>query len=239
MKVIKYFVVVLIVSTLVSCSGQTTTNKSLKTELDSVSYAAGLSSGTGIRAQLKQGFSEADKDLFIQGIISGIDSTNILIDQQELQEILSTYFRNKEQNEAIAKAEEEFGEVKKEGEAFLEENKSNEGVVVTDSGLQYIVLKEGSGEKPVATDQVKVHYHGTLVDGSVFDSSVDKGAPITHSASGFVKGFNEGVALMNVGSKYKFFIPQELAYGATPRQGGPIKPFSAIIFEVELFEIVE
>lgn len=237
MKVIKYFVVVLVVSTLVSCSGQTTTNKSLKTELDSVSYAAGLSSGTGIRAQLKQGFSEADKDLFIQGIISGIDSTNILIDQKELQGIISNYFRNKEQNEATAKAEEEFGEIKKEGEAFLEENKLKEGVITTDSGLQYIVLTEGSGEKPTTSSRVKVHYHGTTIDGSVFDSSVDRGTPSEFGVLEVVKGWTEGLQLMNVGAKYRFFIPQELAYGATPRRGGPIKPFAMLIFDLELLEI--
>ncbi len=105
--------------------------------------------------------------------------------------------------------------------------------------MQYIVLKEGTGEKPKASSKVKVHYHGTSIDGKVFDSSVDRGTPTELIANQFIKGFSEGLQLMNVGSKYKFFISQELAYGATPRQGGPIKPFETLIFEVELLAIVQ
>ena len=103
--------------------------------------------------------------------------------------------------------------------------------------MQYIVLKKGKGEKPKRTDRVKVHYHGTLADGTVFDSSVDKGKPSEFGVGQVIKGWTEGLQLMNVGSKYKFFIPQELAYGATPRPGGVIKPFMPLVFEVELLEI--
>ena len=103
--------------------------------------------------------------------------------------------------------------------------------------MQYIVLKEGTGKKLEATSNVKLHYHGMLLDGTVFDSSVEKKKPYDARANQFIKGFNEGLLLMNEGAKYKFFIPQELAYGATPRQGGKIKPYMAIIFEVELLEI--
>ena len=122
---------------------------------------------------------------------------------------------------------------------FLEVNRSKEGVQTTDSGLQYIVLKEGSGDKPKAISKVKVHYHGTSLDGTVFDSSVDKGVPSEFFVNQVIKGWTEGLQLMSVGSKYKFFIPQELAYGAFPHQGSPIKPFSALIFEVELLEIIK
>jgi FKBP-type peptidyl-prolyl cis-trans isomerase len=121
----------------------------------------------------------------------------------------------------------------------MEENKSVSGVKITESGLQYIVMKEGSGEKPTATSKVSVHYHGTLTDGTVFDSSVDRGTPAEFGVSQVIKGWTEGLQLMNVGSKYKFFIPQELAYGATPRQGGAIKPFMPLVFEVELLGIVK
>ncbi|MDF1518127.1 MAG: FKBP-type peptidyl-prolyl cis-trans isomerase, partial [Lutibacter sp.] len=115
--------------------------------------------------------------------------------------------------------------------------KTANGVQVTASGLQYIILKEGKGDKPFETSTVKVHYHGTLIDGTVFDSSVDRKEPATFAVNRVIKGWTEGLQLMNVGSKFKFFIPQELAYGAFPREGGPIKPFAALIFEVELLEI--
>ena len=124
------------------------------------------------------------------------------------------------------------------GEKFLEENKSKDGVKVTESGLQYIVLKEGTGEKPTAESTVKVHYHGTLTDGTVFDSSVDRGEPTEFGVGQVIRGWTEGLQLMPVGSKYKFFVPQDLGYGA--RQAGEkIKPYSTLIFEVELLEIVK
>ncbi|MDT0552170.1 FKBP-type peptidyl-prolyl cis-trans isomerase [Urechidicola vernalis] len=235
MRLVKLMTMSMLVAAVFSsCNGQSVSNKSLETELDSVSYAIGLD----MAVKMKANFSEVNDEMFIQGFANGIDSTNIKIDAKDLNNIISKYFMEKQQRDAAAKAEAQYGDIKKEGEAFLLENKTKEGVVTTDSGFQYIILKEGTGDKPVATDQVKVHYHGTLIDGSVFDSSVDRGEPIVHSASGFVKGFNEGIALMSVGSKYKFFIPQELGYGAAS-QGGPIKPFSTIIFEVELLEIVK
>ena len=109
----------------------------------------------------------------------------------------------------------------------------------TESGIQYIVLKEGSGEKPAGpTTKVKVHYHGTNIEGNIFDSSVDKGTPATFGLNQVIKGWTEGVQLMNEGSKYKFFIPQELAYGAQQR-GENIKPFSTLIFEIELLEVLK
>jgi len=128
-----------------------------------------------------------------------------------------------------------FGESKKASEQFLEENKLNEGVIVTESGLQYMVLKEGKGAKPAATDRVRVHYHGTLIDGTVFDSSVERGETIVFGLNQVIPGWTEGLQLMSVGSKYRFFIPQELAYGS--RQAGQIPPYSTLIFDVELFEI--
>ncbi len=229
MKLIKLVTVITVMSIMFSCEKGAVSNKSLETELDSVSYAIGLDMGL----KVKQSFSELDNDLFIQGYLNGIDSLDMKIESKDISNIISTYFNNKQQREN----EKKFEKNKKEGEDFLEANKSKEDVQTTDSGLQYVVLSEGSGEKPIATNQVTLHYHGTLINGTVFDSSVDKGTPITHSASGFVKGFNEGLALMSVGAKYKLFIPQELAYGASPRPGGPIEPYATIIFEVELLEI--
>lgn len=126
---------------------------------------------------------------------------------------------------------------KEEGIAFLEENKKNKDVVVTPSGLQYIVMKKGNGKKPSATSKVTVHYHGTTPDGTIFDSSVDRGETISFGLNQVIKGWTEGLQLMETGAKYKFFIPSELAYGANPPQGGtgPIKANMPLIFEVELF----
>lgn len=128
-----------------------------------------------------------------------------------------------------------YGAVKEQGEKFLEENKLKEGVTVTESGLQYEVLKMGKGKRPVATDKVKVHYHGTLIDGTVFDSSVDRGEPIVFGLNQVIAGWTEGVQLMPVGSKFRFYIPQELGYGS--RAAGSIPPYSTLIFEVELLGI--
>jgi FKBP-type peptidyl-prolyl cis-trans isomerase FklB len=225
-----------------SCGNQAQDVKILETELDSVSYAVGLS----MSGQLKSNFSEVNKSILAQGIRNGLDSTNLLIDAKDMQEVLSGYFKKKqqaqmeEQQAAASKAAEaKFGENKKAGEDFLEANKSKKGVKTTESGIQFIVLKEGSGEKPAGPmTKVKVHYHGTNIEGNVFDSSVDKGTPATFGLNQVIKGWTEGVQLMNEGAKYKFFIPQELAYGAQQR-GENIKPFSTLIFEIELLEVLK
>ena len=128
-----------------------------------------------------------------------------------------------------------YGNVKEQGEQFLAENALRDGVTVTESGLQYEVIKMGKGPKPAADAKVKVHYHGTLIDGTVFDSSVDRGEPITFGLNQVIKGWTEGVQLMPVGSKFRFYIPQELGYGA--QSAGKIPPYSTLIFDVELLEI--
>jgi len=240
MKAIKILAVITIILSMVSCNNKGASQKSLKTEVDTVSYALGID----ISSKLKANFPEISKDLFIQGVMNGLDSTNILITVENTEPILRAFFQKK-QEEAMKKQQEEmekqmeteFADVKAEGVKFLEANKTASGVQVTASGLQYIVLKEGKGEKPTETSTVKVHYHGTLIDGTVFDSSVERKEPAEFPVNRVIKGWTEGLQLMSVGSKYKFFIPQDLAYGATPREGGPIKPFATLIFEVELLEI--
>jgi FKBP-type peptidyl-prolyl cis-trans isomerase FklB len=241
MKLIKFFAVVFLTAIVSSCNSQGITKKSLDTEIDSLSYAIGMDVARNVQTNV----SEMDKDLFLQGFTSVLDSTDLLINKDDVQGILSAYFqkkqqrdREKQQADAIAKAEEEFNDVKVAGEKFLEENKTKEGVKVTESGLQYIVMKEGTGEKPTTTSKVRVHYHGTLIDGTVFDSSVDRGEPAEFGVTQVIKGWTEGLQLMPVGSKYKFFIPQDLAYGFQQR-GEKIKPFSALVFEVELLDIVK
>jgi len=237
MKTIKFLVVAVLAITITSCGKQGVTNKSLETEIDSVSYAIGLDMST----QIKKNFPEINIDLYTQGYRNGMDSTNLLINNKDTRGILAKFFQKR--NTEIAKKRDserakEFEAVKKAGEEFLAKNKSKKGVVTTASGLQYLVLKEGKGAKMPTSGKVKLHYHGTLIDGTVFDSSVDKKKPITHSVTGFVKGFNEGLQFMKKGSKHRFFIPQELGYGANPR-GGKIKPFATIIFDVEILEIVK
>ncbi|WP_349291587.1 FKBP-type peptidyl-prolyl cis-trans isomerase [Hyunsoonleella aestuarii] len=241
MKAIKLLSIVLVATIFVSCNKKAVTKDALKTEIDSVSYAIGMDVGRNVQMS----FDEINNDLFMEGYLNTLDSADVLIDKTLAQGLVKSYFQKnrekimkKQQEAAARKAEAEHAEGKLASETFLEENSTKEGVETTASGLQYIVLKEGEGEKPTATSRVKVHYHGTLIDGTVFDSSVDRGEPSTFGVGQVIKGWTEGLQLMNVGSKYKFFIPQDLAYGATPR-GGKIKPFDALIFEVELLEIEE
>lgn len=232
MKLMKFLSLVAIVMLVASCNKNGVTKKPLKTELDSVSYAIGMD----VARNVKSSFDDFDHDLFIQGFINASDSTDILIEQADAQEVVQAYFQKKQKQQAEeAQAQGENNRV--EGVAFLESNKAKEGVQTTESGLQYIVLKEGSGEKPTTASKVKVHYHGTLLDGTVFDSSVDRGEPAEFGVTQVIKGWTEGLQLMPLGSKYKFFIPQELAYGANPRPGGAIKPYATLIFDVELIEI--
>ncbi len=241
MKTIKLLIVGLVIVSITSCTKQGVTNRTLKTEIDSASYALGLD----IADKLKVNFKEVDKELYIQGLTNGLDSTNMLIKKKEVSTILRMFFQKKQekmikkqQAETEKKALKKYGDYKKENEEFLVKNKTKKGVKTTKSGLQYIILKEGKGTNIPASGKVKLHYHGLLIDGTVFDSSVEKKKPITHSVTGFVKGFNEGLQLMKQGDKYRFFIPQELAYGAAQRSE-KIKPFSTLIFDVEILKIIK
>jgi len=200
--------------------------KELMTEIDSVSYVLGLS----MAEEFKKNMKELKSDIFIQGYLNKKDSTNLLInyDEKEVKQFLTSYFKKKQQREVEAH--------KKANKEFLEQNKSKENIITTESGLQYKILKEGTGVSPNKNSKVKVHYHGTLINGKVFDSSIDRGEPTEFGVSQVIKGWTEGLQLMKLGSKFKFFIPQDLAYGE--RQAGKaIKPFSTLIFEVELLEI--
>jgi FKBP-type peptidyl-prolyl cis-trans isomerase len=206
----------------------------LKSEVDSVSYSIGLN----MVANIKKDFAECNFEAFVAGIKAGVADTNYLITPEETQAVIQAYFQKKQeaaQAEELKKSE----SIKVDGIKFLEENKKKPGVITTASGLQYIVLKEGTGAQPTATSNVEVHYHGTTPDGTVFDSSVDRGQTISFGLNQVIKGWTEGVQLMKEGAKYKFFIPQELAYGANAPQGGagPIKPFMPLVFEVELIKI--
>ncbi len=224
------------VATILIASCTTSQNapiKTLETELDSVSYAVGMS----MAAQIKSNFSDIEQDYFFQGFRNGMDSTNLAIEFKDINTVLSPFFQERQQAAAAEKAQAQFGDVKKASEAFLAANAKKKGVVTTASGLQYKVLTKGSGASPVATDKITFHYHGTTIDGTVFDSSIDRKKSVTYGVNQLIKGWVEGLQLMQVGAKYMFYVPQELAYGATPPGGGVIKPFMALVFEVELIAI--
>ncbi|WP_346882940.1 FKBP-type peptidyl-prolyl cis-trans isomerase [uncultured Algibacter sp.] len=230
----KFLSLVTMVLLIVSCDKKGVAKKELKTELDSVSYAIGMD----VAKNVKTSFDEFDNDLFMQGFVNVSDSTDIILDETKAQAVVRAYFQKK-QKELAEKAKEDAEKAKEAGIKYLADNKSKEGVKTTESGLQYIVLKAGTGAKPTTESKVKVHYHGTLIDGTVFDSSVDRGEPAEFGVTQVIKGWTEGLQLMSTGAKYKFFIPSDLAYGANPRPGGAIKPNSTLIFDVELLEIVE
>ncbi len=206
----------------------------LSNEIDSVSYGVGLN----MALSLKKDFPEASLDAVIEGLADGLSKDSTLISAEEMQMIVMSYFKAKS-DRATKEKHEKLKIVMKEGLAFLEENKSKEGVQVTESGLQYIVMTEGTGKQPRDTSSVTVHYHGTTPEGVVFDSSVNRGKPATFGLNQVIKGWTEGLQLMKEGAKYRFFIPQELAYGSNaPQKGeGPIKPFMPLIFEVELIKV--
>ena len=206
---------------------------SLKTAVDSASYAIGINTGANYRTNLKTlPGGEANIDDLIAGFIQAIkgDSAAMKMTPETAQQYLQTYFV-----EASAK---EAAQNKEAGEKFLAENKTKEGVITTESGLQYKVEKEGTGEKPTAADHVKVHYTGTLLDGTKFDSSVDRGEPAEFGVSQVIRGWTEGLQIMPAGSKYIFWIPSDLAYGERGA-GQDIKPNSVLKFEVELLEVIK
>jgi len=200
----------------------------LANKVDSVSYLIGQNIG----ASILKDFSEANLEI-VMIALKDVFNGNQPKCGDPSNTIVNAYFQNK----AKTLAEKENGKNIAEGEKFLAENKKKPTVKVTASGLQYEVIKEGTGEKPSATSKVKVHYHGTTPDGRVFDSSVDRGEPIEFGLNQVIKGWTEGLQLMKVGGKYKFYIPQELAYGANPQPGSIIEPFMPLVFEVELLGI--
>lgn len=279
-------------ATLSSCTAQTSTPKAnLKTDIDSLSYAFGVTQTQGLEGYLTQmgidsthmdeflkglneGFSidkndkkrlahmvgiqvgqqvgtqmlpqiesnifqgdstqSLSKDNFIAGFIAGTKKKDILIPETEAQ----TYVQTKAMEVQAKAMEVKYAERKAADLKYLEDNKKNEGVIETTSGLQYKVVKEGNGPKPTANDVVKVNYIGTLVNGQEFDSSVKRGQPAEFMLSQVIPGWTEGIQLMSIGSKYIFYIPYNLAYGEQGRPGS-IDPFSTLIFEVELLDIVK
>ena len=201
--------------------------------MDKVSYALGL----GIGRQLSQmGADNLDIDDFAKAIKDILAGKKPEIDDAEAQTLVKEFFEKQEAKQRAAAAE-KFKETKEKGEAYLAENAKKDGVVTLPSGLQYQVIKEGNGRRPKATDKVKCHYEGMLVDGTLFDSSIQRGEPATFPLNGVIKGWTEGLQLMQEGAKYRFFIPYHLGYGENGA-GASIPPFAALVFDVELIEVV-
>lgn len=206
-----------------------------KTELSTVKEKASYALGQQMVGNLVQVASEIDQESFIQGIKDALDNKAPLIDRQAGAEALKEY-ESVLQEAMLAHQNAESEKNLKAAQEFLEKNKTKPEVTVTESGLQYEVLREGAGAKPKASDVVRVHYRGTLLDGTEFDSSYSRGEPVSFPLNQVIPGWTEGVQLMNAGAKYKFYIPPELGYG--PRGAGDsIGPNEALIFEVELLAI--
>ena len=216
----------------IACNAQTeVANVELKTKKDSASYALGANIGKTLQMQ----GIELNPDVVAQAMKDALSGEMKMTDDQimfTLQDMQAEAME-KQQKQSDAKG----AENKKKSEEFLAKNKSASGVMTTPSGLQYKVVKEGSGAKPKSTDKVRVHYTGTLIDGTKFDSSIDRGTPAEFALNQVIPGWTEGLQLMTVGSKYMFYIPSELGYGA---QAPPsIGPNQCLIFEVELLDILK
>ncbi len=195
-------------------------------EIKAVSYSVGMSIAGSLIQQNLEHISPEIMAEALSDVLTGKET-------RYTPEMANTIIENYLQQAGEAK----FAQNKEAGEAFLLENKTKNGIHTTNSGLQYLIMKEGNGNKPQSTDTVTVHYHGTLIDGTIFDSSVERNQPATFGVHQVIPGWTEALQLMSVGSKYRLFIPQELAYGAHPHPGGAIKPYSALLFDVELLEI--
>lgn len=208
-----------------------TSQSQVLSKVDSVSYLVGNMWGNTIGREMP----EVNKDFLIKGILDELNQQAPLIND-EFSKFLNAYFKEKEAKKSAENAEAN-AIIKLKGENFLADNKKNPNIKVTATGLQYEILTLGNGTKPKEDSKVKVHYHGTTPEGKVFDSSVDRGEPITFPLNQVIAGWTEGLQLMPTGSKFRFFIPQELAYGENPQAGGLIEPFMPLVFEVELIEI--
>lgn len=223
-----------LIGLLASCdSSLESSEANLNNQLDSLSYSFGYLQGGSL---FNEGIEEVDIKNYLAGLNAAFKDEESAIDEGAMQNLIQVFFgelQNRQMERQAAEADINIAQ----GNAFLEENAMNSDVTQTSSGLQYRVLEEGTGARPAATDQVEVHYEGSLLSDEVFDSSYERGEPIVFPLNQVIPGWTEGVQLMTVGSKYQFFIPAELAYGNNPPPGSIIPPGAVLIFEVELLDI--
>lgn len=224
-------VVVLCCMSGLGCAADKTDKIEFKTETDKASYAVGLKYGEGIKKDL----SELSLPLFIRGMQDAYYKKDQALTTEEMNQVLAAY-QQKKVAELQKVHDKQLADNKSNGEAFLAANKKKKGVITTASGLQYKVLKQGAGKIPTVNDKVKVHYRGTLTDGTVFDSSIDRGEPVVFPVNGVIPGWTEALQLMKVGSKFQLVVPSKLAYGERGA-GGAIGPNAVLVFEVELLDI--
>ena len=218
--------IALVVSVISSCQNLTQQkfNFDEANELEKVSYSIGVNVATSIKSE---GLDSINSFYISKGFQDVFENKDLAINIEESNKIIGEYFNKKQdaKNQRLAI----------DSKIFLEQNKQKDGVMTTESGLQYLILSEGKGNNPTLNDNVTVHYHGTLIDGTIFDSSVDRKQPATFPLNGVIAGWQEALQMMSVGSKWKIFIPSELAYGESGT--GAIGPNSTLIFEVELLSI--
>ncbi|MFN3874508.1 MAG: FKBP-type peptidyl-prolyl cis-trans isomerase [Flavobacteriales bacterium] len=217
-----------------ACSKGQKARVALTSQLDSVSYAIGCDIGANFK---RNKLGDVNVAALSMGLADALDSA-AMMDAKEVERVVQGYMM-KLQEERMKEEQAKGEENRLAGERFLAENGKRKEVVTTSSGLQYEVIKMGSGAKPTANDQVKVHYTGTLIDGTEFDSSVRRGEPIVFPVGGVIRGWVEALQMMPVGSKWKLYIPSELGYGAQGAPGGKIPANSTLIFDVELLDIVK
>lgn len=210
---------------------------------EKVSYGLGFSQGKQFAERFSQVGADIDQEILLKGLTDGLKGSKQKYTDEEIQAAFEVFTKSlqavaEKKQAAEAKKMKEQGEANlKEGKAYLEKNAKKEGVTATKSGIQYEVLKSGKGKSPKKTDTVTTHYHGTLIDGTVFDSSVTRKRPASFRLDQVIKGWTEVLQLMKVGDKWRVTIPSDLAYGENPRPGGPIGPNSVLIFEIELISI--
>ena len=212
----------------------TNASMALTSTQDSVSYSIGLFMAQNLK---QQGINDLNNALLMRGLEDALKDQKLQLTQAQAGQVMNNYMQ-KQMAVRTAEATKVSSENKQKGTAFLTENKAKPGVVTTASGLQYSIEKEGTGAKPTASDRVKVHYTGRLLDGTVFDSSVERKTPAEFGVGEVIKGWTEALQLMSVGSKWKLYIPSDLAYGDRGA-GADIKPGSTLVFDVELLDIVK
>ncbi|QTA79787.1 Outer membrane protein MIP (macrophage infectivity potentiator) [Desulfonema limicola] len=203
----------------------------MKIDMDKVSYILGQSIGSDFK---RQGF-DINVETFTQSFKDAFAGKPSSMRISEMQQIMTAFKNAVQENQDTANSQKARANLEK-GKAFLEENKKKQGVVETSTGLQYRVIEQGSGKKPLAADSVETHYEGRTIDGNIFDSSIKRGTPVTFPVNGVISGWQEALQLMNEGSKYELFIPHNLAYGPTG-SGSAIGPYETLIFDVELLKV--
>lgn len=234
-KAVKLTAIAAAIAVVSACGADKKETATPETEVQKQSYAIGAQMGSYLKNNLEKNNEigvNLEQDMIVSGIQDALSDTVKLSDEEI--ETAMTSLESTVRKLQAEKQEKLASEAKEAGVKFLEENAKRSEVTVTESGLQYEVLQEGEGEKPTADSTVTVHYHGTLIDGTVFDSSVERGETISFGLNRVIPGWTEGLQYMSKGAKYKFYIPSELAYGS--RNAGSIPPHSTLIFEVELFD---